>query len=99
MLKTKQSLSELWMLLRNKEKQYGLDILSLTDREILLNIIQILGNNKQISLDNVMKNCPHPRATLFRCLKKLRAKNLVKVIKDNNDGRKSFLQVTSKLCL
>ena len=96
MEKTKQSLSELWSLLRNKEEQFGLKSLSLTERDILQAIIHFQGNDRHISLENILKKCPHPRATFFRCLKKLRANNIVKVIKDNEDARKSFIKVYPK---
>ena len=96
MKETKQSLSELWALLRNKEEQIGLTKLSLTERDILQTIIHFQGKNKQISLENILRDCTHPRATFFRCLKKLRTNNIVKVIKDNNDARKSFIKVFPK---
>ena len=96
MKETKQSLSELWSLLRNKEEQFGLDELSLTDRDILQAIIHLQGDNDYISLDNILKKCPHPRATFFRCLKKLRAENIVEVTKDKEDARRSFVKVYSK---
>ena len=96
MEETKQSLSDLWALLRNKEKQFGLNKLSLTERDILQAIIHIQGKNKHISLENVLESCPHPRATFFRCLKKLRTSKIVSVVKDNNDARKSFIKVSSK---
>ena len=96
MLKTKQSLSELWSLLRNKEEQYGLIKLSLTERDILQAIIHFQGKDKNISLEDVLKKCPHPRATFFRCLKKLRNNNFVKVTKDSQDARKSFIKVYPK---
>ena len=57
MKETKQSLSELWSLLRNKEKQFGLSKLSLTERDILQAIIYLQGNNNYISLDCILKNC------------------------------------------
>ena len=96
MKETKQSLSELWSLLRNKEEQFGLDKLSLTERDILQGIIHIQGKEKQASLENILRTCPHPRATFFRCLKKLRNNNIVKVVKNNQDARKSFIQVSQK---
>ena len=99
MKETKQSLSELWSLLRNKEEQFGLNKLSLTERDIFQAIIHIQGKNKQTSLENILKGCPHPRATFFRCLKKLRVNNYVKVLKDNEDARKSFISVSSKFSL
>ena len=76
MKETKQSLSELWSLLRNKEEQFGLNKLSLTERDILQAIIHIQGKDKQIRLETILKQCPHPRATFFRCLKKLRINNI-----------------------
>ena len=96
MKETKQSLSELWSLLRNKEEQFGLNNLSLTERDILQAIIFLQGKDNYISLDDILKKCPHPRATFFRCLKKLRANKIVKVTKDTEDARRSFIKVYSK---
>ena len=96
MKETKQSLSELWSLLRNKEEQFGLIKLSLTERDILQAIIHIQGKDKQTHLEKILRQCTHPRATFFRCLKKLRVNNIVKVIKDSEDARRSFIKVSSK---
>ena len=96
MRETKQSLSELWSLLRNKEEQFGLKKLSLTERDILQTIIHFQGKDRHISLEVILKKCPHPRATFFRCLKKLRSNNFVKVIKDSQDARRSFIKVYSR---
>ena len=97
MKETKQSLSELWSLLRSKEEQFGLKKLSLTERDILQTIIHYQGEDRYIRLEDILKKCPHPRATFFRCLKKLRNNKFVKVIKDNQDARKSFIKVYPKL--
>ena len=96
MEETKQSLSELWSLLRNKEEQFGLKKLSLTERDIFQTIIHFQGENRHVSLEDILRKCPHPRATFFRCLKKLRTNNFVKVTKDNQDARKSFIKVYPK---
>ena len=96
MKETKQSLSELWALLRNKEQQYGLEKLSLTERDIFQSILHLQGKSNQTSLENILKYCTHPRATFFRCLKKLRTNRIVSVIKDNKDARKSFIKVATK---
>ena len=96
MKETKQSLAELWRLLRVKEKEYGLDDLSLTERDIFQALITTQGKESQISLENVRKNCPHPRATFFRCLKKLREKKLLQINKDIKDNRKSYVSVDPK---
>ena len=96
MKETKQSLSELWTLLRNKEKQYGLEKLSLTERDIFQSILHLQGKSNQTSLENILKHCSHPRATFFRCLKKLRTNRIVSVIKDSKDARKSFIKVSAK---
>ena len=69
MEETKQSLSELWSLLRNKEQQFGLDKLSLTERDIVQAIIHLQGKDDNIGLDNILKKCPHPRAIFFVVLK------------------------------
>ena len=96
MKETKQSLSELWSLLRSKEEQFGLKKLSLTERDILQTIIHFQGRDGHISLEAILKKCPHPRATFFRCLKKLRTNNFVTVVKDNQDARRSFIKVYPK---
>ena len=96
MKETKQSLSELWELLRNKEKSLGLDKLSLIERDIFQSIINLQGKNEKISLEHLLRNCPHPRATFFRCLKKLRGKNLINVARCDVDSRKSLVSVETK---
>ena len=96
MKETKQSLAELWQLLRIKEQEYGLNDLSLTERDIFQAIINIQGKQSQISLENIRKKCPHPRATFFRCLKKLREKKLLNITKDSKDNRKSYVSVDPK---
>ena len=96
MKETNQSLSELWTLLRNKEKSFGLNELTLTERDIFQVILHLQGKANQISLEKILKNCPHPRATFFRSLKKLRLNNFIKVTKNENDARKSFVTVQEK---
>ena len=96
MKETKKSLSELWSLLRKKEKDLGLYSLTLTERDIFEVIIYLQGKQNKISLDNLLKNCRHPRATFFRCLKKLRASKMIHILKDSQDNRKSFIKVADK---
>ena len=96
MQKKSLSLAKLWSLLRDQEKQLRLDKLSLTERDIFLCILFHHGKNKFISLENILKSCRHPRATLFRCLKKLRSENIIQVKKDTADTRKSFISISSK---
>ena len=96
MQKTSLSLSKLWCLLRNQEKQLGLDKLSLTERDIFLYVLFLQEKNKLISLQNILKNCRHPRATLFRCLKKLRSEDIIHVKKNTADTRKSLISISSK---
>ena len=96
MKETKQSLAELWQLLRIKEQEYGLDDLSLTERDIFQAIINNQGKESQISLESIRKNCQHSRATFFRSLKKLREKKLLNITKDIKDNRKSYISVDSR---
>jgi len=96
MQKTALSLSKLWSQLRGQEKQLGLDKFSLTERDIFLCILFLQEKNKLTSLENILKNCRHPRATFFRCLKKLRSENIIQVQKDTADTRKSFISISSK---
>jgi len=96
MQNTSLSLSKLWFLLRKQEKQLGLDKLSLTDRDIFLCILFLREKDKIISLENLIKSCKHPRATLFRCLKKLRLEKIIQVKKDTIDTRKTLIFISSK---
>ena len=96
MQKNRLSIANLWSQLRNQEKKLGLDRLSLTERDIFLCILFLQKKNKLISLENIIKNCKHPRATLFRCLKKLRSEKIIQVKKDTVDTRKSFIYISSK---
>lgn len=93
MKETKQSLSELWALLRKKEQDFGLHKLSLTERDIFLMILNLQNKNFNINLDVILKNCNYPRATFFRSLKKLRLKNFIEISKDTNDERKSIINI------
>ena len=70
--KNSLSLAKLWSLLRDQEKQLGLDNLSLTERDIFLCILFLQEKNKLVSLENITKSCKHQRATLFRCLNNLK---------------------------
>ena len=90
------SLSKLWFLLREQEKQLGLDKSSLTKCDIFLCILFLQEKDKLLSLENLVKSCRHPRATLFRCLKKLRLEKIIQVEKDTIDTRKSFISISSK---
>ena len=96
MRNTSLSLSKLWFLLREQEKKLGLDKLSLTERDVFLYILFLQEKDKIVSLENLVKSCRHPRATLFRCLKKLRLEKIIQVEKDTIDTRKSFISISSK---
>jgi len=91
-----QSLAEVWAILRYKEKKNGLDHLSLTERDVLENILYSLGDNKELSLSTILKNNNHPRATFFRSLKKLRNNNYINVHKEEEDKRKSKIYLTKE---
>ena len=84
MHKNALSLAKLWSLLRDQEKKLGLDKLSLTERDIFLCVLFLQEENKLISLENIIKNCRHPRATLFRCLKKLRSEKIIQITSQIN---------------
>tara|TARA_B110000467_G_C18050369_1_gene330779 strand:+ start:61 stop:387 length:327 start_codon:yes stop_codon:yes gene_type:complete len=97
MNKKTQSLGEVWALLRYKEKENGLDHLSLTERDILESILYSFRDNKELSLNTILKNNNHPRATFFRSLKKLRDTNYLIVSKEDKDKRKSIIYLTKEL--
>ena len=97
MNKKTQSLGQVWALLRYKEKENGLDHLSLTERDILESILYSFRDNKELSLNTILKNNNHPRATFFRSLKKLRDNNYLIVSKEDKDKRKSIIYLTNEL--
>ena len=97
MKKKTQSLEEIWALLRYKETKNGLDHLSLTERDILESILYLFRNKKKLSLNTILKNNNHPRATFFRSLKKLRDTNYLIVSKEDKDKRKSIIYLTKEL--
>ena len=97
MEQTKQSLSNLWKLLRNKEKSIGIDNLSLQERELLQIIMHLSGNNNFVELEKVYQSNIFPRASFFRYLKKLREDKLIIINRDKNDLRKSYIYLSNTL--
>ena len=59
MQNTSLSLSKLWFLLREQEKQLGLDKLSLTERDVFLCLLFIQEKDKIISLENLILSLIH----------------------------------------
>ena len=94
MKETNQSLSELWALLKNKEQKFGLNKLSLIERDIFQTILYFQRNDLNIKLDIILKNCDYPRATFFRSLKKLRINKFIEISKDVEDARKSVIKIS-----
>ena len=58
------TLSELWLLLREKENGMGMKNLSLLDRDIFENILYLSGEEKKISLGAILVKNIHPHTTL-----------------------------------
>ena len=82
--------------IRLQLKNLGLDELSLTERDVFQEILHFQGKDTQISLGKILNSSPHPRATFFRSLKKLRSNNYIEVTKCSKDSRKSFVTVLPK---
>ena len=91
MIKNSQKITDVWALLRKKEKEKGLTNLSLIERDILINLAFTIGDDKQTSLNNVLNQFEYPRASFFRALKKLREQKFIKIIKQTDDKRKSLI--------
>ena len=89
--------TDVWAILRQKEKDNGLNHLSFTERDILENLAYIIGDDKQISLEIFLKKCKHPRATFFRSLKVLREQKFIKILKHKDDRRKSSISLTKNI--
>ena len=97
MINDEQTITDLWALLREKEINAGMNILSFTERDILENIMFHSTETKKILLDNILKNSLHPRATFFRSLKKLREHKYIKIEKDKIDKRKSWILISKNI--
>ena len=91
MIKNSQKITDVWALLRQKEKEQGLIDLSLIERDILINLAFTIGDDKQISLNNILNQYDYPRASFFRVLKKLREQKFIKIVKETDDKRKSLI--------
>ena len=91
MIKNSQKITDVWALLRQKEKEQGLIDLSLIERDILINLAFTIGDDEQISLNNILNQFEYPRASFFRALKKLREQKFIKIIKQTDDKRKSLI--------
>ena len=97
MINDEQTITDLWALLREKETNAGMNILSFTERDILENIMFHSTKTKKILLDNILKNSLHPRATFFRSLKKLREHKYIKIEKDKIDKRISWILISKNI--
>jgi len=93
MKKNTQKITDLWAFLRQKEKENGLTNLSLIERDILINLAFTIGDDKHISLNNILNQFHYPRATFFRSLKKLREQKFIKIVKQTDDKRKSLISL------
>ena len=93
MIKNSQKITDVWALLRQKEKEKGLTNLSLIERDILINLAFTIGDDKHISLNNILNQFHYPRATFFRSLKKLREQKFIKIVKQTDDKRKSLISL------
>ena len=91
MIKNSQKITDVWALLRQKEKEKGLTNLSLIERDVLINLAFTIGDDKQISLNSILNQFTYPRASFFRVLKKLREQKFIKIIKQTDDKRKSLI--------
>ena len=99
MIKTSQKITDIWALLRQKEKEQGLTDLSLIERDILINLAFTIGDDKQISLNNILNEFEYPRASFFRALKKLREQKFIKIIRQTDDKRKSLIFLSRNINL
>ena len=97
MIKNSQKITDVWALLRQKEKELGLTDLSLIERDILINLAFTIGDDKQISLNNILNQFEYPRASFFRVLKKLREQKFIKIVKETDDKRKSLIFLSRKM--
>ena len=94
---TKNSLAELWLLLKNKQKEFGIDQLGLKERETLQHITYLQGQNDSVKLEKVYIKNPFPRASFFRYLKKLKQDKYIFINSCQKDSRKTLISVSSIL--
>jgi len=94
---TKNSLSELWKLLKNKQEELGIDDLDLKEQETLQQIIYLQGEKEEVELEKIYEESVFPRASFFRYLKVLKEKKYVSIRTCDKDARKTLLSVSSIL--
>jgi len=99
MIKTSQKITDIWALLRQKEKEKGLINLSLLERDVLINLAFSIGDDKQIPLKKILNQFEYPRASFFRALKKLREQKFIKIIRQTDDKRKSLIFLSRNINL
>ena len=99
MIRNSQKITDVWALLRQKEKEKGLTNLSLIERDVLINLAFTIGDGKQMSLNNILNQFEYPRASFFRALKKLREQKFIKIIRQTDDKRKSLIFLSRNINL
>jgi len=92
---TKNSLSELWNLLKNKQKELGINDLDLKEQETLQQIIYLQGEKEEVELEKIYEQSIFPRASFFRYLKALKEKKFVSIRTCDKDARKTLLSVST----
>ena len=94
---TKKSLSELWILLKNKQKDFGIDQIGIKERETLQHIIYMQRQNDSVELEKVYIKNPFARASFFRYLKKLKEDKYIFINSCQKDARKTIISVSNIL--
>ena len=91
---TKNSISELWILLKKKEKELGIDQLNLKERETLQHIMYLQGEKEEVELETIYEKNPFPRASFFRYLKTLKEKKYISIRSCKIDSRKTLVSAS-----
>ena len=91
---TKNSISELWILLKIKEKELGIDQLKLKEREILQHIMYLQGGKEEVELEKIYEKISYPRASFFRYLKTLKENKYISIRNCKIDSRKTLVSAS-----
>lgn len=82
------SLGRLFALLTTIERRFGLSSLEKGERDILTLIVAAIGNNEEISAENVVEKVQASRATVYRRIATLKRIGLIETYEKN--GRSIF---------
>ena len=87
------SVNSILEMLSTVEHDINIAGFSLTEKKVYFTIIQITARAGQCNITEVINESHLSRSTVYKAIKKLEEKNLLKVYQSNEDKRESFLDI------